>query len=184
VTHGKRAIHLQGPRNRGRDREIRKYHPLLRGRTQDSQRENTPFGGVRGAPSTGLNSVDATPGLTPGTSAPPSRAPSISFSDARRPSFGSRLFNILTLAAGVRLREEEESLLQEQAIAEDDEFIQPMQIDTDKETPEDVLEAWHVEASGVDRGVRMLPGVRKMLDSIPHGRYAVATSGAKTYGTF
>jgi len=100
-----------------------------------------------------------------------------------RPSFGSRLFNILSLPAGIRVHEEEESLLQEQAIAEDDEFIQPMQIDTDK-TQEDALEAWQVEAAGVDRAVRILPGVRKMLDSIPHGRYAVATSGAKTYGMF
>jgi len=90
---------------------------------------------------------------------------------------------MLSLTAGVHVREEEESLLQDQAIAEDDEFIQPMQIDMDKKTQEDVLEAWQVEAGGVDRAVRILPGVRKMLDSIPHGRYAVATSGAKTYGT-
>lgn len=90
---------------------------------------------------------------------------------------------MLSLAAGVRVREEEESLLQDQAIAEDDEFIQPMQIDTDQKTQEDTLEAWQVEAAGVDRAVRILPGVRKMLDSIPDGRYAVATSGAKTYGT-
>lgn len=52
----------------------------------------------------------AAPGLTPGASALPSRAPSISASDARRPLFGSRLFNMLNLAAGVRVRE---SLLQD-----------------------------------------------------------------------
>jgi hypothetical protein len=89
---------------------------------------------------------------------------------------------MLSLAAGVRIREEE-SLLQDQAIAEDEVFIQPIQTDTDSKTQEDVLEAWQVEAAGVDRAVRILPGVRKMLDSIPDGRYAVATSGAKTYGT-
>ena len=45
------------------------------------------------------------------------------------------------------------------------------------------LEAWQVEAASVDRSVRILPGVKKMISSIPEGRYAVATSGAKTYGT-
>jgi hypothetical protein len=46
----------------------------------------------------------------------------------------------------------------------------------------DALEAWELEAAKVDRSVRILPGVRKLMDSIPAGRYAVATSGAKTYG--
>ncbi|KAH9458678.1 hypothetical protein MJO28_005764 [Puccinia striiformis f. sp. tritici] len=32
-----------------------------------------------------------------------------------------------------------------------------------------------------DKSVRILPGVRKLIDSLPEGRYAVATSGAKTY---
>jgi hypothetical protein len=32
-----------------------------------------------------------------------------------------------------------------------------------------------------DMAVRILPGVRKMIDSLPTGKYAVATSGAKTY---
>lgn len=45
------------------------------------------------------------------------------------------------------------------------------------------LEAWQQEAASVDRSVRILPGVKRMMDSIPQGRYAVATSGAKTYGT-
>jgi len=86
------------------------------------------------------------------------------------------------MAAGVHVQEEAESLVHDQAIDEDDEFIQPMKIDTDRKTQVEVLEAWQVEAAGVDRAVRILPGVRRMLDSIPHGRYAVATSGAKTYG--
>lgn len=41
---------------------------------------------------------------------------------------------------------------------------------------------WELEAAGVDRAVRILPGVKGLLASIPEGRYAVATSGAKTYG--
>lgn len=44
------------------------------------------------------------------------------------------------------------------------------------------LEAWKQEAAAVDRSVRILPGVKSMISSIPEGRYAVATSGAKTYG--
>jgi hypothetical protein len=46
-------------------------------------------------------------------------------------------------------------------------------------TNEWVLE---LEAVEVDRAVRILPCVKSLLDSIPEGRYAVATSGAKTYG--
>jgi hypothetical protein len=41
---------------------------------------------------------------------------------------------------------------------------------------------WELEATEVDRSVRVLPGVKALLASIPEGRYAVATSGAKTYG--
>ena len=45
---------------------------------------------------------------------------------------------------------------------------------------------WELEldAAEVDRAVRILPGVKALLESIPEGRYAVATSGAKTYGAF
>jgi hypothetical protein len=45
-------------------------------------------------------------------------------------------------------------------------------------------DAWQLEAAAIDRSVQILPGVKKMMDSLPKGRYAVATSGAKTYGTF
>ncbi|WWC91349.1 uncharacterized protein L201_006292 [Kwoniella dendrophila CBS 6074] len=33
----------------------------------------------------------------------------------------------------------------------------------------------------IDMSVRILPGVRKMINSLPENKYAVATSGAKTY---
>ncbi|RXK37837.1 phosphatase [Tremella mesenterica] len=33
----------------------------------------------------------------------------------------------------------------------------------------------------IDMSVRILPGVRKLMNSLPKGKYAVATSGAKTY---
>ena len=50
-----------------------------------------------------------------------------------------------------------------------------------KEVARDVKAAWEIEADSVDRSIQILPGVREMIDSIPEGRYAVATSGAKTY---
>lgn len=46
------------------------------------------------------------------------------------------------------------------------------------------LAAWQLEATEVDRAVQILPGVKRMMDSIPKGKYAVATSGAKTYGSY
>lgn len=53
---------------------------------------------------------------------------------------------------------------------------------TYEELQEDIEEAWDLEEEVVDRSVQILPGVRRMIDSIPEGRYCVATSGAKTYG--
>jgi hypothetical protein len=52
------------------------------------------------------------------------------------------------------------------------------------EVEKTVQEAHAAEEDMADRSVRILPGVRKMIDSLPEGRYAVATSGAKTYGPF
>ena len=46
------------------------------------------------------------------------------------------------------------------------------------------LEEWQFEAASVDRAIQILPGVKSLIDSIPAGRYAVATSGTKTYGDF
>lgn len=55
----------------------------------------------------------------------------------------------------------------------------PFEDDTDDEIDIDNLP---VDTSDlVDRSVKILPGVRRMIDSIPEGRYAVATSGATTY---
>lgn len=54
--------------------------------------------------------------------------------------------------------------------------------DDDDEDEEIDLDKLEVDTSDlVDRSVKILPGVRRMIDSIPEGRYAVATSGAKTY---
>ena len=46
------------------------------------------------------------------------------------------------------------------------------------------LEEWQLEAASVDRAVQILPGVKKLMDSIPVGRYAVATSATKIFGNF
>ncbi|KAJ7046861.1 HAD-like protein [Mycena alexandri] len=48
-------------------------------------------------------------------------------------------------------------------------------------TDADERESWELEAATVNRSVKILPGVRRMLSSLPNDRYAVATSGAKTY---
>lgn len=59
-----------------------------------------------------------------------------------------------------------------------------VKFDAISEVEDDTIAAWQLEAASVDRSVRILPGVKDMMSSIPDGRYAVATSGAKTYGTF
>ena len=46
----------------------------------------------------------------------------------------------------------------------------------------DFLEEWQLEAASVDRAIQILPGVKRIINSIPNGRYAVATSATKTFG--
>ena len=41
-----------------------------------------------------------------------------------------------------------------------------------------------LEARLVDRSIRILPGVKRMIESIPDGHYAVVTNGARNYGKF
>ncbi|KAJ7603843.1 HAD-like domain-containing protein [Roridomyces roridus] len=112
-----------------------------------------------------LGSGYSTPALSAGSSAPSSRAPSMV--QSRRPSFASRLFNMLSMTAPPPELEE--------AIAEEDED------EGERALRRHAFEAWQLEAQSVDRSVRILPGVKRVMDSIPAGRYAVATSGAKTY---
>ncbi|KIY71351.1 HAD-like protein [Cylindrobasidium torrendii FP15055 ss-10] len=40
---------------------------------------------------------------------------------------------------------------------------------------------WQVEAAEINRSVQILPGVKEFMESLPKGRYAVATSGGTTY---
>ncbi|KAA1073059.1 hypothetical protein PGTUg99_024258 [Puccinia graminis f. sp. tritici] len=54
--------------------------------------------------------------------------------------------------------------------------------DDDEDEDEIKTDEEEVDVSDLtDKSVRILPGVRELIDSLPEGRYAVATSGAKTY---
>ncbi|KDQ62733.1 hypothetical protein JAAARDRAFT_171334 [Jaapia argillacea MUCL 33604] len=137
--------------------------------------------------STPLSSGAATPELsmTPASSAPPSRSQSFSYTDFRRPSlsqppsgrrssFATRLSNMLTMSA---LPESDQAIFEDPIMEEAHEEILALEGKEEKH----LLTAWQLEAAGVDRSVRILPGVKRMIESLPDGRYAVATSGAKTY---
>lgn len=138
--------------------------------------------------------VFSTPALTPTMSVSPSSTASdsqelLSSSSPQSPvgenSFLRRLHKMLSIAAHFRIYPEKKPSVLDvdladlvgEEIAEEVLPIVPLE-----QVRLDVLEAWQVEAAKVDRSVRILPGVKKLMDSIPTGRYAVATSGAKTYG--
>ncbi|KAM0792836.1 hypothetical protein ACM66B_002602 [Microbotryomycetes sp. NB124-2] len=53
--------------------------------------------------------------------------------------------------------------------------------DDDSESEFEDEEYTEEEIGCPDRSVRILPGVRRLIDSLPKERFAVATSGAKTY---
>lgn len=141
-----------------------------------------------------ISSGIATPNLTPGESGPSSLASSrvasrsnsfaANSAGARRPSFGTRLSNMLRMSSmpdPMSALPETESAVFEDAVMED---VHESIIENEAQITKHELKAWQVEATAVDRSVQILPGVKKMISSIPAGRYAVATSGAKTYGMF
>ncbi|KAI0322376.1 HAD-like protein [Amylostereum chailletii] len=140
-------------------------------------------------PMSGLTPADSnfgTPDLTPGSSAPSSRPSSRapSMSSPRRPSFGTRLGNMLsmTVMADADTRTFEDPIMEDVH----EEMVQQEReggLSGAKSKLEELHErqAWQIEAASVDRSVQILPGVKRMMDSIPAGHYAVATSGAKTY---
>ena len=103
----------------------------------------------------------------------------VSSNDSKHLSFGHRLLNLLNFS--IRSGD-----IHIQGLAHCGGTFQEDEImcrDSDSEK-NNVLEAWQLEAANVDRAIRILPGVKRIIDSIPAGRYAVATSGAKAYGTF
>ncbi|KAI0310857.1 HAD-like domain-containing protein [Amylostereum chailletii] len=91
-----------------------------------------------------------------------------SFSAAERPSFATRLSQALLNDA-----------LAGSAVADD--ACDDCGIAASASYEDVFKDAWQLEAASTDRAVRILPGVKRMIDSLPVGRYAVATSGAKTY---
>jgi len=137
-------------------------------------RQNSPIASPGGSGS-------STPALTPSGSAPSSRNSSRASSFAgglsnltafrRRPSFMHRVSSLLMMTGADRAR------VADSTVEEDTESV----FEPTKEEKIHQLEAWQAEATAVDRSVRILPGVKRMISSIPDGRYAVATSGAKTY---
>src|ERR1700683_2410862 len=79
-----------------------------------------------------------------------------------------RLNNMLSMSAvpetNVQGAEFDDAIMKEnQSEIVDDE--------TAKEKIENRFAAWQIEAAGVDRSVHILPGVKKMMASIPEGKY-------------
>ncbi|TFY65525.1 hypothetical protein EVJ58_g1927 [Rhodofomes roseus] len=109
-----------------------------------------------------------TPALTPGNSAPNLTA------FRRRPSFLHRVSSLLAMTP-------DRARIAESTVDEDEESTFAQEQDKSKQDKLHQLQAWQEEAAAVDRSVRILPGVKRMIESIPEGHYAVATSGAKTY---
>ncbi|TCD70164.1 hypothetical protein EIP91_004634 [Steccherinum ochraceum] len=185
ATHGKRAVD-----------NLSQFKPHIKAHEMDSEvqafEESILFfadaynmhGPGSSATNTPVDSADGTPVLTPASSAPSSRPTSRTSSFAgslsqlatiRRPSFFTRLTGLLTM----------ESLPEREVAVFDDPIMeerhQELMAQEEFKLRKDQLAAWQIEATAVDRSVQILPGVKKMISSIPDGRYAVATSGAKTY---
>ncbi|KAJ6547639.1 HAD-like domain-containing protein [Mycena capillaripes] len=129
--------------------------------------------GSKKTPSSGaLTPALTSSGSSATSSAPLSRQPSsqsMSNSALARPSLVSRLSEML-VATALELEEKGSRCVTEENSKKESKI--PL---------ENELEAWELEAATVNRSVKILPGVRRMLSSIPKDRYAVATSGAKTY---
>jgi hypothetical protein len=189
ATHGKRAVD-----------NLAQFKPAIKAHEMDAEVQNfeesilffadahrihgpgsvvNPLG-FSSSPLSPNTSGEATPELatSPASSLASSRASSFAALGSRRPSFASRLNGMLAMSA-VPEASIYDARYSDGLIIEEEEDIITFEPDSKKLC----LEAWQIEATSVDRSVRILPGVRKMIDSIPEGRYAVATSGAKTYGT-
>ncbi|KAH9947441.1 HAD-like protein [Amylocystis lapponica] len=188
ATHGKRAVD-----------NLAQFKPHIKEHEMDSEvnafeesilffadaynkhgpgsRQNSPASSTTGTPA-------LTPSLTPSNSTPSSRQSSRASSFAgglsqltafrRRPSFLHRVSSLLALTS----IPQGDTAVIESPISEG---VQEGAIVPMSKEEKHQLQAWQLEATGVDRSVRILPGVKRMISSIPEGRYAVATSGAKTY---
>jgi phosphoglycolate phosphatase-like HAD superfamily hydrolase len=192
ATHGKRAVdnlsHFKPHiKEHEMDNEVTKFEesilffadahrlhgPGSKFMDQSSARPQTP---IFQTPIVSPNgSGITTPSLTRGPSPPLSI---ISSNDSKRFSFGHRLLNLLNFSVFGDIH------IQEIGHFDNDDFVRESNIDSVVKNNDEGLEAWQLEAASVDRAIQILPGVKRIIDSIPAGRYAVATSGAKTYGNF
>ena len=125
-----------------------------------------------------------TPSLSNGSSTPsPQPSDSDVFFDVSldsQPSFGTRLSDMLTHTI---VSTPSIEIVNDPVVEEAQQDLCPKAAYASKQQlAQDVVAAWEEEAASVDRSVRILPSVREMIASIPEGRYAVATSGARTYG--
>jgi len=210
ATHGKRAVDNLSrfrPDIKAEDMEdeVRKFEETILffadaynrhgpgSQTGSPWLSNTPV-----TPSTPYDSGLGTPDLSisPGSSAPSSRPSSraSSMSTSRRPSFGTRLGNMLAMSSIEPFDPSRyegpiiEDVTEEMAQQEGKGGLTGAKLGgqhnvTYQRAPETHHErkAWQIEAASVNRSVKILPGVKRIMESIPRGRYAVATSGAKTY---
>ncbi|KAG1860154.1 hypothetical protein DFJ58DRAFT_779659 [Suillus subalutaceus] len=159
ATHGKRAVD-----------NLAQFKPHIKAHEMDDEVqnfENTILFFADAYNMHGPGSQPSSPVSSP-SSAPSSRASS--FVSPRRPSFASKLNSMLTM-----------SVVPEASVYGQGPQFENSIMEEDQQDIKHVLEAWQQEATSVDRSVRILPGVKRMISSIPEGRYAVATSGAKTY---
>ncbi|KAH8106685.1 HAD-like protein [Phellopilus nigrolimitatus] len=151
---------------------------------REARRRNSGGSSASFSMRAGLDSGESTPALSD-TSAFSHRGshststPSSSFSSSdpstglRRPSFATRLSDLLTSAIPENF---------DVPVFDESPDINYVGNDAQKEPVEaDIEAAWETEADAVDRSIRILPGVKDIIGCIPEGRYAVATSGAKTY---
>ncbi|KAI0333728.1 HAD-like protein [Cubamyces sp. BRFM 1775] len=185
ATHGKRAVdnlaqfkpHIK---EHEMDREVQAFEESIL-YFADAYTKHGP-GSLQNSP---VNSGATTPALSPSSSNPASRNSSRASSFVgtlaqlapfRRPSFLHRVSSLLTMSPSIR---EADSEALENPISEESEEVSEDWKATLQKKHQ--FEAWQLEAAAVDRSVRILPGVKRVMDSIPKGRYAVATSGAKTY---
>ncbi|KAI0675186.1 HAD-like domain-containing protein [Trametes maxima] len=182
ATHGRRAVdnlahfkpHIQAHEM---EREVQAFEESILF-FADAHAKHGPACHPPKQSSSPVYSDVTTPALTPGSSNPGSEASS------RAGSFVGTLVSALSNPA---IREADIIALENPVVDDDSDSDSEVQksgtaakLDAHVQQ-EHLLEAWQIEAAAVDRSVRILPGVKRVMDSIPEGRYAVATSGARTY---
>lgn len=180
ATHGKRAVdnlsHFKPHiKEHEMDSEVTKFEESILF-FADAHRLHGPGSKFRdqscASLQTPIESLITTPPLTRGPSPPLSIKSS---NDPKRLSFGHRLLNLLNFSSSEDIHIQKFNHF-------DNDFVQESYVDNVAKINDEGLEAWELEAASVDRAIQILPGVKRIIDSIPAGRYAVATSGAKTYG--